>query len=122
MTQMTESGTGPPGGPSDPVQPGATGAGRDVPGLDLEAFGSYFTAAYPGITSGPLRASVLAGGKSNITYEVTDGRDRWVVRRPPLGHVLATAHDMAREYRVISALAARASRCRGRSCCARTPA
>ena len=105
MTEMTETGTGPPGGPADPVQPGASEAGQDVPGLDLEAFGSYFTAAYPGITSGPLRASVLAGGKSNITYEVTDGRDRWVVRRPPLGHVLATAHDMAREYRVISALA-----------------
>jgi len=105
VTEMTETGTGPPDGPADPVQPGASEAGRDVPGLDLEAFGSYFTAASPGITNGPLRASVLAGGKSNITYEVTDGRDRWVVRRPPLGHVLATAHDMAREYRVISALA-----------------
>ncbi|MGH3323303.1 MAG: phosphotransferase family protein, partial [Streptomyces sp.] len=43
-------------------------------------------------------------GRSNLTYRVTDGESRWVVRRPPLGHVLATAHDMAREYRVISAL------------------
>jgi aminoglycoside phosphotransferase (APT) family kinase protein len=79
--------------------------GQDVPGLDLAAFGAYFGAACPGEGRGPLRASVLAGGKSNLTYEVTDGHRHWVVRRPPLGHVLATAHDMAREYRVISALA-----------------
>jgi aminoglycoside phosphotransferase (APT) family kinase protein len=76
----------------------------DVPGLDLEAFAAYFGAAQPGAADGPLRASVLPGGKSNITYDVTDGEHHWVVRRPPLGHVLATAHDMAREYRVISAL------------------
>lgn len=42
---------------------------------------------------------------SNLTYRVTDGTTTWVVRRPPLGHVLATAHDMARECRVITALA-----------------
>ena len=45
------------------------------------------------------------GGKSNLTYRLTDGSRSWVLRRPPLGHVLATAHDMAREYRVMSALA-----------------
>jgi aminoglycoside phosphotransferase (APT) family kinase protein len=77
----------------------------DVPGLDLDAFAAYFGAAHPDAVAGPLRASVLPGGKSNITYDVTDGSHHWVVRRPPLGHVLATAHDMAREYRVISALA-----------------
>ncbi|GAB3681048.1 phosphotransferase family protein [Saccharopolyspora tripterygii] len=47
---------------------------------------------------------LIAGGKSNLTYAVTDGVHEWIVRRPPLGHVLATAHDMAREYRVLSAL------------------
>src|SRR6201995_3241957 len=77
----------------------------DVPGLDLAAFATYFGNARPGTVDGPLRASVLPGGKSNITYDVTDGEHHWVVRRPPLGHVLATAHDMSREYRVISALA-----------------
>jgi aminoglycoside phosphotransferase (APT) family kinase protein len=77
----------------------------DAPGLDLAAFAAYFSAARPGAVTGSLRASVLAGGKSNITYDVTDGDHHWVVRRPPLGHVLATAHDMGREYRVISALA-----------------
>jgi aminoglycoside phosphotransferase (APT) family kinase protein len=85
--------------------PDEAARGQDPPGLDLAAFGTYFTGACPDAAPGPLRASVLAGGKSNITYDVTDGHRHWVVRRPPLGHVLATAHDMAREYRVISALA-----------------
>jgi aminoglycoside phosphotransferase (APT) family kinase protein len=48
---------------------------------------------------------LIAGGRSNLTYylRTEDGRDL-VLRRPPLGHVLPTAHDMAREFRVISAL------------------
>src|SRR3712207_3215317 len=54
---------------------------------------------------GPLTATLLSGGRSNLTYTLTDGTRRWVLRRPPLGHVLATAHDMAREYRVMGALA-----------------
>ena len=78
--------------------------GTDVPGLDLERFGAFFEVVRPGGVSGPLRARVIAGGKSNLTYEVTDGQASWIVRRPPLGHVLATAHDMSREYRVITAL------------------
>src|ERR1700748_3950588 len=78
----------------------------DVPGLDPPASAAYFENAHPGAITGPLRATVLPGGRSNITYDVTDGEHHWVVRRPPLGHVLATAHDMGREYRVISALSA----------------
>jgi aminoglycoside phosphotransferase (APT) family kinase protein len=46
----------------------------------------------------------VAGGRSNLTYLLTDGRDRWVLRRPPLGHVLETAHDMGREHRLLAAL------------------
>ncbi|GGL44924.1 phosphotransferase family protein [Phycicoccus endophyticus] len=53
----------------------------------------------------PLDVELVAGGKSNLTYRVGDGERTWVVRRPPLGHVLATAHDMGREHRVVSALA-----------------
>lgn len=52
-----------------------------------------------------VRASMIAGGRSNLTYVVEDGESRWVLRRPPLGHVLETAHDMSREFRVISAIA-----------------
>ena len=56
---------------------------------------------------GPFTAELIGGGRSNLTFTVTgaDGR-RLVVRRPPLGHVLATAHDMAREHRIISAVGA----------------
>ncbi|AJF67997.1 phosphotransferase family protein [Streptomyces vietnamensis] len=74
-----------------------------LPGLDLSRLGDWLSEAVP--RSGrDLAAHLLAGGKSNLTYEVTDGVETWIVRRPPLGHVLATAHDMAREYRVMSAL------------------
>src|SRR5699024_3440724 len=54
----------------------------------------------------PISFDLIAGGRSNLTYRVRDaaGGD-WVLRRPPLGMVLATAHDMAREHRLISALA-----------------
>lgn len=48
---------------------------------------------------------LIAGGRSNLTYRLDLGTSRLVLRRPPLGHVLPTAHDMAREYRVLSALA-----------------
>jgi aminoglycoside phosphotransferase (APT) family kinase protein len=76
----------------------------DLPGLDLSRFGAWFDDACPGQITGPLTGRLLAGGRSNLTYEVSDGTHQWVVRRPPLGHVLATAHDMGREYRVITAL------------------
>ncbi len=76
----------------------------DLPGLDLKRFAAWFGEVCPGEQNGPLTGRLIAGGRSNLTYEVSDGSRSWVVRRPPLGHVLATAHDMAREYRVISAL------------------
>lgn len=76
----------------------------DLPGLDLPQFAAWFDGACPGEIGGPLRGQLIAGGRSNLTYEVTDGTKSWVVRRPPLGHVLATAHDMRREYQVITAL------------------
>jgi aminoglycoside phosphotransferase (APT) family kinase protein len=78
--------------------------GEALPGLDLDRLRGHLDRVVPGFVTGPLTGEVIAGGRSNLTYVVTDGVDRWVVRRPPLGHVLATAHDMGREYRVISAL------------------
>ncbi len=51
-----------------------------------------------------LRSRLIAGGRSNPTYELTDGRRFWILRRPPVGHVLPTAHDMGREYRALTAL------------------
>ncbi len=53
--------------------------------------------------SGPFTFELITGGHSNITYKVTDANGiGYVLRRPPLGAVLATAHDMAREHRIIS--------------------
>jgi aminoglycoside phosphotransferase (APT) family kinase protein len=75
-----------------------------TPGLDPAALESYLHRAAPGTLQGPLTAQLVAGGKSNLTYVLGDGGSQWVLRRPPLGHVLETAHDMAREYRVMAAL------------------
>lgn len=55
--------------------------------------------------AGPVRAELISGGRSNLTYALAgaDGH-RVVLRRPPAGGILATAHDMTREWRFISAL------------------
>ena len=76
----------------------------ELPGLDLAALTTWLEAEHPGLRAGELSGEVIAGGKSNLTYRVTDGVSTWALRRPPLAHVLPTAHDMVREYRVISAL------------------
>jgi len=53
----------------------------------------------------PLRFELIVGGRSNLTYRVSDAEDKlYVLRRPPLGAVLATAHDMGREHKIIAAL------------------
>jgi aminoglycoside phosphotransferase (APT) family kinase protein len=67
-------------------------------GLDLARLQTYLG------SDRPLTATMFAGGRSNLTYAVTDGTNRWVLRRPPLGHVLPTAHDMSREHKVLAAL------------------
>ncbi|MBB5156563.1 phosphotransferase family protein [Saccharopolyspora phatthalungensis] len=77
----------------------------ELPGLDLDRLRAHLDAERPGLVSGPLTGELVQGGRSNLTYLIGDGNDRWVLRRPPLGHVLATAHDMSREFRVMSALA-----------------
>jgi aminoglycoside phosphotransferase (APT) family kinase protein len=75
-----------------------------IKGIDVAGVTAWFEAHVPG-ASGPLSFDLIAGGHSNLTYTVADGAgQRWVLRRPPLGHVLATAHDMSREHKIISAL------------------
>jgi len=66
-------------------------------GLDLRSLSGYLGTS--------VSATLIPGGRSNLTYHVVAGGEDLVLRRPPLGHVLATAHDMGREFRVISALA-----------------
>ncbi|MEU7766578.1 phosphotransferase family protein [Nocardia sp. NPDC049190] len=77
----------------------------DLPGLDLGRLSGWLDRTLPAGRSGELTARALTGGRSNLTYLVTDGTDSWVLRRPPVGEVLATAHDVAREHRVLAALA-----------------
>ncbi len=73
-------------------------------GIDVERVSRWLAEHVDGLAP-PFEFDVIAGGRSNLTYTVRDGRGRKVVlRRPPLGHVLATAHDMGREHRIISAL------------------
>lgn len=78
---------------------------NDPKGLDLAALQNWLERERPELVTGPLSASLITGGKSNLTYTLSAGSRDYVVRRPPLGHVLATAHDMGREYRVMAALA-----------------
>jgi aminoglycoside phosphotransferase (APT) family kinase protein len=53
----------------------------------------------------PLNFSVISGGRSNLTFRVTDTKgQQWALRRPPLHSVLPSAHDMEREYTVMTAL------------------
>jgi aminoglycoside phosphotransferase (APT) family kinase protein len=74
-------------------------------GIDVDRVTAWFTEHAPGVVP-PLSFDLVAGGRSNLTFVVDDDAGhRWVLRRPPLGHVLATAHDMGREHRIISALA-----------------
>jgi len=79
-------------------------AAEDPPGLPLAALEAHLRATLPDLVEGPLSAQLVAGGRSNLTYLLSDGRNRWVLRRPPLGHVLETAHDMGREHRLLAAL------------------
>src|SRR5207302_11004480 len=52
----------------------------------------------------PLRIERVLGGHSNETFFIGRGSDEWVLRRPPRGPLLPTAHDVLREYRVLKAL------------------
>lgn len=72
--------------------------------LDLAAVAGSLR-SFGADTHGVLTAHQIAGGRSNLTYFLADSAGRrWVLRRPPLGHVMATAHDVGREARVLRAL------------------
>jgi aminoglycoside phosphotransferase (APT) family kinase protein len=86
MNDASSQGTGPP------------------TGIDPERVSAWFAEHIPGVVL-PLEFHRVAGGRSNLTFEVSDAAGaRYVLRRPPTSHVLPTAHDMNREYRIIAAL------------------
>ena len=73
-------------------------------GIDEARVGAWLESHVHAIVP-PFVYRSIGGGRSNLTFLVSDAGGREVVlRRPPTGHVLATAHDMAREFRVISAI------------------
>ena len=77
----------------------------EIEGIEPENVSAWFQANIPGATP-PFTFELIAGGRSNLTFKVTDEAGHaYVLRRPPTSHVLPTAHDMGREHRVISALA-----------------
>ncbi|KRE36931.1 acyl-CoA dehydrogenase [Janibacter sp. Soil728] len=90
------------------AEPTTTPTVGDLPGLPLRRLGPYLREQVSEISDAPLQASLISGGRSNLTYLLTDGERRWVLRRPPLGLVLESAHDMGREFRMIDALHASA--------------
>lgn len=76
-----------------------------TPGLDIHQFAHWLRAHHPHLAeTEQVSASVIAGGLSNLTYRLEGTSTPLVLRRPPLGHVLSTAHDMAREFRILQAL------------------
>ena len=83
-----------------------------VPGIpDVPGLAGWLSGNGVPVGPGVPEVRLIAGGRSNLTYSLQypaqAGEEpvRLVLRRPPLGHVLPTAHDMSREYRVLSALA-----------------
>jgi len=82
-----------------------------VPGVGDVSGLRHWLSGHGVAADGPLRVSIIGGGRSNLTYRLDlgpdhgTGRPPLILRRPPLGHVLPTAHDMSREFRVLGALA-----------------
>lgn len=74
----------------------------DAPrGIDRAQVDAWLLANVPGATA-PFGYDLIAAGGSNLTYRLTDAAGhQWALRRPPVGHALATAHDMHREWRII---------------------
>ncbi|QBJ96097.1 phosphotransferase family protein [Rhodococcus sp. ABRD24] len=74
-----------------------------IDGLDLVALQRFFEGSGVAV-DGELRAELISGGKSNLTFKVSDDVSRWVLRRPPTAGLTPSAHDVAREFRVCAAL------------------
>jgi aminoglycoside phosphotransferase (APT) family kinase protein len=84
-------------GPDSVASSGVVGIDPTEVAEWIEQLGITFTA--------PLSFERIGLGQSNLTYLVCDAQERkWVLRRPPLGDLLASAHDVAREARILSAL------------------
>lgn len=75
----------------------------ELPGMDTSALARFL--ADSGVSlSGELKVELISGGRSNLTFKAYDDATAWVVRRPPTSGLTPSAHDMAREWAVTSAL------------------
>ncbi|MEJ6669697.1 MAG: phosphotransferase family protein, partial [Pseudomonadales bacterium] len=75
-----------------------------IEGIDEVAVTAWIKSKIPDLAE-PVEYELITGGHSNLTYRCRDGLGRsYVLRRPPLGHVLESAHDMSREHKIIHAL------------------
>ncbi|HEV7656705.1 MAG TPA: phosphotransferase [Mycobacteriales bacterium] len=72
--------------------------------LDVTALGRWMAGNAGADGSAPPDIELAPGGRSNLTFFVSRGERQWVLRRPPLGPVLPSAHDLRREHRVLRAL------------------
>ena len=78
--------------------------GDEVTGIDVPRVSAWLATHIDGATA-PFHFELIAGGRSNLTFRVTDADGReWALRRPPVHHVLPTAHDMVREHTVLAAV------------------
>jgi aminoglycoside phosphotransferase (APT) family kinase protein len=80
----------------------AVRAGEEV---DADALARFFAAEVPSLAGKPIEVKQFPGGHSNLTYLLRVGDQDVVMRRPPFGTKVKSAHDMGREYRILSALA-----------------
>jgi aminoglycoside phosphotransferase (APT) family kinase protein len=73
-------------------------------GINVASVTEWFVAHVPDVVT-PLTFTLIAGGRSNLTFRVDDAAGHaWALRRPPVHHVLPTAHDMVREHRLMHSL------------------
>lgn len=115
MTARADSSAAGPlaAGPSEagPSEVGPSGGDTSGDGLDVLAVTTFLAGRLEGFDPGAeLGVRLLAGGRSNMTYQLRQktpsGVRQWALRRPPLGHVMPSAHDMSREFRVLTGLSA----------------
>ena len=79
------------------------GAIRDGEELDLEALKQHLEPIL-GASVARLQINQFPGGFSNLTYLLSNGSEKWVLRRPPFGSQVKSAHDMSREFKILSAI------------------
>jgi aminoglycoside phosphotransferase (APT) family kinase protein len=75
-----------------------------LPGVEPDRVTPWLVANVPALVA-PVEYQLIAAGGSNLTYRLDDGSgNRWVLRRPPIGDLLESAHDVGREFKILSGL------------------